>query len=46
MEKSMANKNTLGIYSPIGNFMSPKNNFNHWVILTILVAIAIGYTLT
>lgn len=42
----MANKNTLGLYPPAGHFMSPRNNFNHWVILTILVALAIGFTLT
>ncbi|MES2139606.1 MAG: hypothetical protein V4511_07840 [Bacteroidota bacterium] len=42
----MTNKNTLGIYSPTGNCMSPWNNFNHWVILTILVAIVIGYTVS
>jgi hypothetical protein len=42
----MANKNTLDIYSPTGHFMSPRNNFNHWVILTILAAMAIGYTLS
>lgn len=40
----MVYKNTLGLCQPIPT--SPKNNFNHWLILIILIVIAIGYNLT
>gem|GEM_PF-3847135 len=41
----MTNSNSLGLYQSSNHFMSPKNNFSHWIIIIILSFLVIGYLL-